>query len=234
MDTLLEASVRASFQQQLDQINWGVLPAHDFSDRHKARIQKILLPYKRRERRRKLARAAGRIAIALLIVFAMLTAAVLSIEDVRAQVSRIIIQWFEKHMDIRFQSDSGQPAPEVDLRESGMMLPSYLPQGYRLGELVREKATIAVTYVNDRGVEILYNQKVLAYDDSFSLDSGNRDMVSATSVTVNDNEGMAMIPTTNAKCSTIVWQDDLFAYWIDAYVDFDTLMRVAQSVQQIK
>lgn len=234
MDTLLEASVRASFQQQLDQINWGVSPAHDFSDRHKARIQKILLPYKRRERRRKLARAAGRIAIALLIVFAMLTAAVLSIEDVRAEVSRIIIQWFEKHMDIRFQSDSGQPAPEVDLRESGMMLPSYLPQGYREREVVRSFATVSAAYVNDQDLDIFYAQRILEYYGRFSLDTDNRNVASVIPVEVNGVEGVALISSLDDKYSSITWQDDTFAYLINAYTDLDMLLRIAQSVQQIK
>lgn len=228
-DAFLETAICEDFIEEIGEIDWSAVESHVFPPGHEARIKRLL-----KMRRRVL--TAGRIflgvkraAVAVLVLLSVAFVGIMSVDAVRTEVFHIVTEWYEKYVQIIFQSDEESGVTnDVNLKTEGMRLPEYIPEGYEQGEIVRSRGAIYVSYFNADGLEILYEQSILTAEPTILLDSEER---TSQEIEVNGYAGLIFLPDNEDKKISIVWNDGEFSYWIDGYVDIETIINISESVK---
>jgi hypothetical protein len=149
-EAMLEAAICDDFQQELDKIDWSSKPAHIFSIDHIKRIKTILQRQKRVRSRHRLLSATKKVAVAILILISVSFIGLMSVDAVRSEVFRVVTEWYEKYVDVFFKSDDknenqAAETANINLKDKGMMLPAFIPEGYVQRDITRGRSTIIVS-----------------------------------------------------------------------------------------
>jgi hypothetical protein len=124
-----------------------------FSDGFEKRMKSIIDAEKRKQGASQAMKAAVKIAVALLIVVVISTAVIFSSEALRSRVMNLFYNIGSKSADVEFYEVDGNDIPE------GMVIPGYMPQGYKLAEATKLGLIYKSIYENSGGDTISILQK---------------------------------------------------------------------------
>ena len=231
LNALLGAAVRESFQTELDGIDLAAIAHHSFSQEHQKRIKSILRRHYSKLIRVKVLHWAKRIAVVILILVSLIFAGMMSVKAIRDQLTHIVTQWYSKYIDIDFtrdeQAGGTSDSDVIDLQNTGMALPSYIPEGYVEEIVVRSPAIIIVEYHNSNGSLLAYQQQILSSGGALSIDSEG---YSSEPVLISGHEGQIFLPSYDNEAINLVWCDDRFSYFLSGYFDREEMIKIAESI----
>lgn len=227
-DALLEAAVCGQFQQTLDHLNWDGTKKHAYSPAHAAAIRRLLQKHHRTLAVRHMLGAAKKAAVVALVVLSVFFAGIMSVGAIRSEIVHLVVEWYEKYVDASFQTDlPGTASPANNLPEEGLMLPSYLPEGYEQVQNIQNAAFTIVICRNTEGTKLTFLQRPLAGGTTL-LDNEEH---TVEDIQVGGYDGLLSLPKTDGEYASILWRDASSSFQLTGALDRETLIRIAESLQ---
>ena len=198
--------------------------------RQMAAMVKNPLKWERR-RARPLWKNVAQKAAVILLVFSLSLGSLMAVSPtVRAAVVRWVTEWYETHVVYRFSGEqlSGEmPQSEI----------TNLPEGYVEDERVDWPTYISIIYrkANDENAPWIYLRYV--YMQQGTVNNIGTEGADIIPVTVNGIEGQLYLARNpDESDSTITWidPDKNIAFIVDAALDADSILHIAESVSLVK
>ena len=170
-------------------------------------------------------------AAVILLVFSLSLGSLMAVSPtVRAAVVRWVTEWYETHVVYRFSGEqlSGE-MPQYEITD--------LPEGYVEDERVDWPTYISIIYrkANDENAPWIYLRYV--YMQQGTVNNIGTEGADIIPVTVNGIEGQLYLARNPDKSdSTITWidPDKNIAFIVDAALDADSILHIAESVSLVK
>ena len=198
--------------------------------RQMAAMVKDPLKWERR-RARPLWKNVAQKAAVILLVFSLSLGSLMAVSPtVRAAVVRWVTEWYETHVVYRFSGEqlSGE-MPKYEITD--------LPEGYVEDERVDWPTYISIIYrkANDENAPWIYLRYV--YMQQGTVNNIGTEGADIIPVTVNGIEGQLYLARNpDESDSTITWidPDKNIAFVVDAALDADSILHMAESVSLVK
>lgn len=198
--------------------------------RQMAAMVKDPLKWERR-RARPLWKNVAQKAAVILLVFSLSLGSLMAVSPtVRAAVVRWVTEWYETHVVYRFSGEqlSGE-MPKYEI--------TNLPEGYVEDERVDWPTYISIIYrkANDENAPWIYLRYV--YMQQGTVNNIGTEGADIIPVTVNGIEGQLYLAgNPDESDSTITWidPDKNIAFIVDAALDADSILHIAESVSLVK
>ena len=198
--------------------------------RQMAEMVKDPLKWERR-RARPLWKNVAQKAAVILLVFSLSLGSLMAVSPtVRAAVVRWVTEWYETHVVYRFSGEqlSGE-MPKYEI--------TNLPEGYVEDERVDWPTYISIIYrkANDENAPWIYLRYV--YMQQGTVNNIGTEGADIIPVTVNGIEGQLYLARNpDESDSTITWidPDKNIAFIVDAALDADSILHIAESVSLVK
>lgn len=198
--------------------------------RQMAAMVKDPLKWERR-RARPLWKNVAQKAAVILLVFSLSLGSLMAVSPtVRAAVVRWVTEWYETHVVYRFSGEqlSGE-MPQYEI--------TNLPEGYVEDERVDWPTYISIIYrkANDENAPWIYLRYV--YMQQGTVNNIGTEGADIIPVTVNGIEGQLYLARNpDESDSTITWidPDKNIAFVVDAALDADSILHIAESVSLVK
>ncbi len=198
--------------------------------RQMAAMVKDPLKWERR-RARPLWKNVAQKAAVILLVFSLSLGSLMAVSPtVRAAVVRWVTEWYETHVVYRFSGEqlSGE-MPKYEI--------TNLPEGYVEDERVDWPTYISIIYrkANDENAPWIYLRYV--YMQQGTVNNIGTEGADIIPVTVNGIEGQLYLARNlDESDSTITWidPDKNIAFIVDAALDADSILHIAESVSLVK
>ena len=198
--------------------------------RQMAEMVKDPLKWERR-RARPLWKNVAQKAAVILLVFSLSLGSLMAVSPtVRAAVVRWVTEWYETHVVYRFSGEqlSGE-MPKYEI--------TNLPEGYVEDERVDWPTYISIIYrkANDENAPWIYLRYV--YMQQGTVNNIGTEGADIIPVTVNGIEGQLYLARNpDESDSTITWidPDKNIAFIVDAALDADSILHIAECVSLVK
>ena len=232
LDTLMRRVLLESLKLDAESTASGEL-AFEPTPRYQRQMAAMLkdpLKWERR-RARPLWKNVAQKAAVILLVFSLSLGSLMAVSPtVRAAVVRWVTEWYETHVVYRFSGEqlSGE-MPKYEI--------TNLPEGYVEDERVDWPTYISIIYrkANDENAPWIYLRYV--YMQQGTVNNIGTEDADIIPVTVNGIEGQLYLARNpDESDSTITWidPDKNIAFVVDAALDADSILHIAESVSLVK
>ena len=232
LDTLMRRVLLDSLKLDAESAASGEL-AFEPTPRYQRQMAAMLkdpLKWERR-RARPLWKNVAQKAAVILLVFSLSLGSLMAVSPtVRAAVVRWVTEWYETHVVYRFSGEqlSGE-MPKYEI--------TNLPEGYVEDERVDWPTYISIIYrkANDENAPWIYLRYV--YMQQGTVNNIGTEGADIIPVTVNGIEGQLYLARNpDESDSTITWidPDKNIAFVVDAALDADSILHMAESVSLVK
>lgn len=232
LDTLMRRVLLDSLKLDAESTASGEL-AFEPTPRYQRQMAAMLkdpLKWERR-RARPLWKNVAQKAAVILLVFSLSLGSLMAVSPtVRAAVVRWVTEWYETHVVYRFSGEqlSGE-MPKYEI--------TNLPEGYVEDERVDWPTYISIIYrkANDENAPWIYLRYV--YMQQGTVNNIGTEDADIIPVTVNGIEGQLYLARNpDESDSTITWidPDKNIAFVVDAALDADSILHIAESVSLVK
>ena len=232
LDTLMRRVLLDSLKLDAESTASGEL-AFEATPRYQRQMAEMVkdpLKWERR-RARPLWKNVAQKAAVILLVFSLSLGSLMAVSPtVRAAVVRWVTEWYETHVVYRFSGEqlSGE-MPKYEITD--------LPEGYVEDERVDWPTYISIIYrkANDENAPWIYLRYV--YMQQGTVNNIGTEGADIIPVTVNGIEGQLYLARNpDESDSTITWidPDKNIAFIVDAALDADSILHIAESVSLVK
>jgi hypothetical protein len=164
---------------------------------------------------------AAAIIMAILISLFSITAA-------REAVFSFFVQVYEKFSTIVFNRDPAEttptPAPSAGIDDIDALLPTFIPEGYKLSDKLVTQQFANVDYRNTRGdLIVLTIQRLNMTQLMIDTEDTQKE-----SVKIAQYDGLYY---SNKGSQTVIWQNGPNVFMITGKLDKETLIKMAESIK---
>lgn len=221
-DALLDLAVTDAMEKEIDnlpseeELNAIYKPSNEMN----ARINHIIKTGLRKHKRKRVIKTVNRIAASLVILFVVMSAALLSVKATRNAIFNAFLDWQNKSTDIRFT--------DPDKNNLDVIRPAYIPVGYSETSTEKFGSVYTIIYSNSQGNEILFDQWP-AESSNTSIDNENTNM---TEITVGGNKAYLFEAANEIQKSVLIWEAEGIVFQLTAQIDSDELIRIAETIKK--
>jgi hypothetical protein len=219
-DAVFAQAVVLNFEDELAEIppKQELEKMYSFSAVHIVKMKKLFGSDKKKDIFRKIGKWSRSVAAVIVIIMALFFGVMLSSPQVRAAVSNVIIEWYEKFTS--FTSDNSQI--KVDDIE---WWPKYLPDGFSEHEILQTGSINEISFYNAEGKDI-----TLLYLKSTDTIAVNNEGVIYSTVTANNIVYHLFESKEEGTGSSIVWDQDGYRFTIISEYPIKELQKMVVSV----
>lgn len=221
-DALLESAVQSHFYSSINALDEKDLAGQlFFSERHKKRMGKLFAKQNKYVFPKAIIIWAKRVAVFLLIVTSLIFGTLLLNPEVRAEINRVIIEFFDEYFSIRF--------PGAILVEPSRWIVTYVPPEYGDQEIIEMGPFQSVRYFNQSGEKISFDATLISDGVTMGIDNENHEK---TYIKVQGVEALLLLTDNPGKHNGLLWQREGYFFEIWGFLDQETLIKMAESVQK--
>lgn len=185
------------------------------SDSAEKRIMQLVKKEIRREQTGKAIRRLTKVAAVFLIVLAVCTVTIVSVEAFRVPVFNLFIKDNDESTDVSVTPN--ESAPEYETKTL------YVPAGYELTSTEDLVDTAKSIYSNAEGTSILINRYSLG--GSFGIDTEDAE---TGQVDINGFEALYSIKN---GLTSLTFRTEEYAYLVQAPIELSEVIKIAESIQ---
>lgn len=164
-----------------------------------------------------------KVAVAVLVMCTLSFGLCLSVEAIRTEIWRTIVEYYEKYVAVLFVADEAPLSEIADYRKPQEIFPGTEEQ-----VAAQSPDMYIIHYLKDGNLFATYSQ-LLADDAPVHLDS---EECTISQVMIGEFEGQLF--TYHDGTVSVVWHDNAYAYLISTFtadVDYHTICKVATSIK---
>lgn len=221
-DEFLYAHMPQAEKRMLDQIPPERELDHHFSRRFRRKMRALIRYERRTPRMRKVMHGMKVAAAVFAVVISLTFGALMSVEASRTRIIEIITNVLRDAISLHLSVDNGAPNDRV-LRP---ITPTYVPEGYCLGEEEIDDSGYAIHYEDKNGNVIDYMQDLLR---AGTIVQDTEDVYMKT-VKIGSQEIQVIEKPSKDYC-TAYWYDNNYFYWVSgSNIESDELIKMAESI----
>ena len=190
------------------------------SDAFNKRMDRIIEKDIRQRRRAKARKIAVKAAVVLLIFIVVSTAVIMSVDALRVQIYNLFITTDDDSTEISMGDMNDEYVP-IEVSD-GMMVPSYIPDGFRLVE-VSAGVSLKSIYENNAHQRIKITQMPIDMDASLDTEDN-------TYYETNIAGKNVFVVEQKDDADMLVFNNDVFAFIIYGDASISELMKIAESL----
>lgn len=219
-EALLRQAVIESYEEELLSIPQDKI--HRFSDTHNKKMNKLFQKAELQEKIRVTTKWIKRSIAMLLIVTSVLFGALVTVPEVRAAVTGVVIEWFNKFT--KFTSNNAYNA-ETD--EPNEWAPSYIPEGFTKIEQDNFGGILTLVYQDQEGTMI---DIICLYDGgSISIDNEHQGYYTVEKGSIEYHIFEAL---EKGEHNIIVWSKEGYQFKAESLLPVNELYKMALSVAE--
>ncbi|MHB8061777.1 MAG: DUF4367 domain-containing protein [Ruminiclostridium sp.] len=220
-DAVFAQAVIKNFEDELAEIpsRQELEKTYSFSAVHIAKMKKLFGQDKRKDILRRIGIWGRSTAAVIVIIMALFFGVMLSSPQVRAAVTDVIVQWYEKFTS--FTSGTNEQTKVYNIE----WWPAYLPDGFSEHEILQTGGINEICFYNTNGKDI-----TLIYLTSTGSIAVNNEGVIYSTVTVNDIVYHLFESKEEGTRSSIVWDMNGYRFTILSEYPIKELQKMAVSV----
>ncbi len=221
-DAMLKVAVNESIKRELstlpsnNELNIRYKPSPEL-DRH---ITKIINQNKMKTIISRNARTMRKVTACIIIMFVLSSLTLISVEATRNIIFNAFIERFETFTKIEFE------ASKAEDENNQYYSPAYLPEGFHKESTNTYGNTIMITYINDDGAQIIFQQRE-ADAGTALIDNEN---TRYTEVEVAGQKAYLFEAATKEDYSILLWQSNHMVFELTAQISSEELLRIGNSV----
>jgi len=222
-EAMLELAVNENHNRKMSEIppQDELEKAYSLSPQHERRMRTLFTKTRRADAVKKLRKLSFRAAAVLIITAYLIFGALMLHAEVRGVVTRVIVESFDSFTRFRYVGD---PAPNANT----IWQPSYLPSGFSWQGISYNTPMKGFGYVDDEGSVIRFH---FAPAGTVSMTVGTSHSLGY--ITSIDNIDYHIFDFTDWDSNvSIFWEKDGFFFTLEAQLDVDELLKIAQSVKR--
>lgn len=166
-----------------------------------------------------------RTVIVIAAVLAMLFVCALSVSAVRQAISKFIFSINDGHAVVHISNEDNVGA-ESDFEKICVIEtyyePSYIPEGLEMIEHVKYYTKQVICYESDDKF-LIYHQELMPDSIQIDCDDGILNVID-----INSTIGYY---SKSESITVVVWYNDVYVYKITSDLDFDTIIKIAESIK---
>lgn len=170
-----------------------------------------------------------RVAVTVLILAATVFSLLMSNSKIRAAVTDVIIEWYNTHIKIEFTSDPSDDTETTSISEFSLQI-GYIPEGFELVELNEVDQHFKIyTYKNEDNYI-----KIEFYLTNISQHLLDIERYKSHNAIINELTAYILSTDKDDTQTSIVWGNESFTLILDAPVNSDQAIKIAESIKVIK
>ena len=204
-------------------------PSPEKIERFSHRLDSLLKKQNRNHRRRSISRILSKVAVVVLVMVAVFSTAMVSVDAFRIKVMNFLIDVQPEYTSFQIKDgSSGSKGEKMVVNWTNTYLPTYIPAGYEVDSLTYTDPLKEITYRNQKN-------KDLVIDYSESDDSNNitvdTEKASVKTIYINGHKGMLVAKNSQ---TTVVWETDHHIFVVCTMESTDETLKIAQNVKFVK
>lgn len=187
-----------------------------FSENFEKRMKKFIDDERRKRITSRGVRVASRIAAALLVLVVISTVVVFSSDALRTKVMNMFSNVGGQSADVEFYEVGENDLP------AGMIVPGYMPEGYKLAGAEKNGRIFISSYKNSEGDTITISQQ--SGSSSATVDSDG------TAAYETEIKGQKAFISENPEKNFILFSYDSYSFTVSGDIGVSELERIAESI----
>ncbi len=222
-DALLGASALAALDEELNALPSIEMlnESYPSTEQLAARIKALIKRDKLKRRLLACAKAAGKVAACVGILFTLLSVSLLSVEASRSYLLNAVLSWQKGATEIRFEDTAQKPVEDL-------YLPAYLPGGFKQTSIHKGGISTIIVYEKNDGTEIHFNQHP-ADTGTTLVDNEHTEY---TEVHINGNPAYLFKSITEGTANTLLWEINGTALILSSTIDSEELIKIGESLKE--
>ena len=215
MDKALDALIDEAAAELYEKEGDVEIPKAEFSPEHEKRMKQLFKKERRKYNLRRATAVAGRVACILLVVVAVMSVAIYSVEAWRVKFLNFIVDTDAPNTEIKF-TDTKHSSFENDAIKM-----SYIPAGFEVEEDYSSKKNVFIKFsVGEKYFQLKRN--TMSLNIAINTEKGI-----VENLTINGYEGVYLIK--NSNTNTLIWHDGTYTYRMLSNLKKDELIKIAQN-----
>lgn len=170
-----------------------------------------------------------RVAVTVLILAATVFSLLMSNSKIRAAVTDVIIEWYNTHIKIEFTSDPSDDTETTPISEYSLQI-GYIPEGFELVASNEVDQHFKIyTYKNEDNYI-----KIEFYLTNISQHLLDIERYKSNNAIINGLTAYILSTDKDDIQTSIVWGNKSFTLILDAPVNSDQAIKIAESIKVIK
>lgn len=194
---------------------------YSFSSQFNKKIHRLIRKEKYTNAIRFLNKYLVTTAVALAIILVLTFCRIMMVQEVRATVVNVIIEWFDNNTDFRF---TNQMVPQ----ESNVLCrPSYIPYNFYEQSVERTGQITTVIYINadKQSIYFIYSPAQAGY--SFGVDNDNSYY---SLVSINGVDAHLFKAKSKKDSNHLIWQDSDTSFSLISTINYTELIKMAKTI----
>ncbi|NLY48224.1 MAG: DUF4367 domain-containing protein [Clostridiales bacterium] len=189
------------------------------------RMKKLFALDRRKEAAKTIIRYAKKAAVIVFVIISLLFGALMLNPEVRAAVSKVIIEWYEQFTRISFRSEATDTSKKLKLK------PSYIPDGYTEYSFVVFNNMTDISYINDAKDKIVFSSRPSDNIPYITVDNEKHDI---TEISVDGNKAFVIKSRDNKLTNGLIYKYNGYVVEIWGVISVDELLKMAESISIVK
>lgn len=196
----------------------GMKP-HSFSERHNKKMNKLI----KRQRKPyfKLISTAGRRAACVIVAVIVASASALSVKAIREAIFDFITNIFSDHSVVTTESGTEIGYPKIVENEYYI---SDLPDGFIIGDTIRNDVSINVSYFNDDKYILFSQYTKSVYEETLDNEHTRFEKI-------NDETGQEYLMISTEADISFIWDNGRYIFEITSNLDKGTTLDLCKSTK---
>ena len=224
-DAMLQTACEDLFEERLAAFDTIAAKEEkpEFSPEFERKMKKLLRGQSRKVRAKTAKKALRRAAVIILAIMAVGFTVTMSVEAIRVQFFNTIIDFAGEYIGFTFQ-DKYEQQPVTD----AILRPSYIPEGYREGDVTNTPMGVYIIYEKDDGEIICFSQLIKSEGLSARIDGDHS--YPPYNISINGISVQVIESNTEGHDSYVIWENNIHFYTISGTVPPAELIEMARSV----
>ena len=215
MDKALDALIDEAAAELYEKEGDVEIPKAEFSPEHEKKMKQLFKKERRKYNLRRATAVAGRVACILLVVVAVMSVAIYSVEAWRVKFLNFIVDTDAPNTEIKF-TDTKHSSFENDAMKIG-----YIPEGFELEEDYSSKKNVFLTFSGEEKYFQLKRNNI-SFNTAVNTEEGDVENVS-----IRGYEGIYVV---NKNENVLLWHDGTYTYRILSNLEKDELIKIAKNI----
>lgn len=220
-DALLKIAVSDAMKNEMDalptneELNTVYIPSTELNQR----IAKMIHQGMKKSKHKRYSKKMRKLAAGIVIIFALSSITVLSVEATRTVILNTIVEQFSQYTEIKFEESDSE-------KQADIYRPTYLPEGYEEVSMHTSGSTVVLIYSDKTDNEISFIQRP-AVEGTALVDNERNEYLE---LEIAGNKAYLFEANKGRIVNVLLWKVEGTGFELFSQISTEELIKIANSV----